>query len=206
MLEARDILRVFCSSRSSPGNVAWNAAGIRREATETVIIEADVWATRLLYSCSGRRRPPTKKHIPRIYVNKANTGCFVQGGYSRGCCRVSRPGRWLFFPAPTLLWRRLIPEFSVRFHKLIPPHYQNSRSWAHRAFALFEGIFPQLQNWATIFEKLSTETVPLQEEWQQYNSYWIRSSHSHLRLEHRSPDRQKIRGRQGPLVRTQVTD
>jgi len=122
MLEARDILRVFCSSRSSPGNVAWKAAGIRREATETVIMDADVWATRLLYSCSERRRPPTKKHIPRIYVSKAIAGCFVQGGYSRGCFRVSRPGRWLFFPAPKLLWRRLIPEFSVRFFTI----------WYHR--------------------------------------------------------------------------
>ena len=69
MEEARDIFRVFFSSRSSPGNVPWKAAGIRREATETVIIDADVCATRLLYNCSDRFIPPTKKHIPRIYVS-----------------------------------------------------------------------------------------------------------------------------------------
>lgn len=66
MDEARDIFRVFCSSRSSPGKVAWKAAGIRSEATETVIIDAEVWDTRLLYRPSFRRRPPKKKHIPRI--------------------------------------------------------------------------------------------------------------------------------------------
>jgi hypothetical protein len=72
MEDAREILRVFFSSRSSPVKVAWKAAGMRREATETVIMDADVCATRLLYNCSGRLIPPTKKHIPRICVSQRN--------------------------------------------------------------------------------------------------------------------------------------
>jgi hypothetical protein len=70
MDEAREILRVFCWSRSAPGKVAWKAAGISREATETVIIDAEVWETRLLYRPSFRRSPPKKKHIPRISRQK----------------------------------------------------------------------------------------------------------------------------------------
>jgi len=54
---------------SCPGKVAWKAAGMRRDATETVIMDADVCATRLLYNCSGRFIPPTKKHIPRICIS-----------------------------------------------------------------------------------------------------------------------------------------
>jgi len=69
MEDAREILRVFCSSMSCPGKVAWKAAGMRRDATETVIMDADVCATRLLYNCSGRFIPPTKKHIPRICIS-----------------------------------------------------------------------------------------------------------------------------------------
>ena len=66
MDDAREILSVVVSSRSLLWKVAWKAAGIRSEATLTVIIEADVCETRLLYNCSERRSPPTKKHIPRI--------------------------------------------------------------------------------------------------------------------------------------------
>jgi len=48
MEEAREIFNVLTSSKSSPGNVPWKAAGISKLATETVIIDALVWATREL--------------------------------------------------------------------------------------------------------------------------------------------------------------
>jgi hypothetical protein len=38
--EALEIFKVFTSSKSSPGKVAWNAAGMSKLATLTVIIEA----------------------------------------------------------------------------------------------------------------------------------------------------------------------
>lgn len=70
MEDAREILSVFCSSWSSPGKVAWKAAGIRSDATDTVNMEAEVCATRLLYCCSFRLMPPRKKHMPRIYSER----------------------------------------------------------------------------------------------------------------------------------------